>query len=307
MNSCALCERSAAREYRNESEMSVAVIVLTDSTSYIPANLRDELGIRVVSLQLTFGDEQMRELDITNDEFYPLMERKGIPASSQPTVGEMVEEMQRVVGAGDELCCVFISGDMSGTIANASLARDTVLRKYPQAHIAIVDSRSNSMQLGFAALAAARAARAGATLEQVVAAAEENIHRSRFVFIPRTLEHLVKGGRIGKASALLADLLKIIPVLTVENGFTSVLTKVRTRRNAIAAMVEQVVKDAGAHGLGEVVIHHINCLPDAHELAGLVKARLNAAVSIVDIGPVVGMHVGPGAIGIAYYTQGALR
>ncbi|MHB1459255.1 MAG: DegV family protein [Armatimonadota bacterium] len=285
----------------------MVVQVLTDSTSYLREGIREELDIRRVSLQLAFADVSMREVDIDNEHFYPLMEAKGIPTSSLPASGEMFLEMARVIEAGDDLCCVFISSQMSGTLESAMSVREMVLEKYPQAHIAMVDSRANSMQLGYAVLAAARAAKAGGTLEQVVQAAEDNIRRSRFLFIPKTLEHLQKGGRIGRASALLGNLLQIIPVLTIENGVVAVMMKVRTRKNAIAAMVDQLAKDIELFGLGEVVIHHINCLPDAQELATMVMDKLKAKVEIVDIGPVVGMHVGPGAIGVVYYAREAMR
>lgn len=285
----------------------MAVKVLTDSTSYLSEALRQELDIRRVSLQLAFADVSMREVDIDNAHFYPLMEAKGIPTSSLPASGEMYQEMLRAVEAGDDLCCVFISSAMSGTVEGAQSVRKMVLEKHPEAKIAIVDSKANCMQLGYAALAAARAAKAGGTLDQVVEAAEDNIRKSRFLFIPKTLEHLTKGGRIGKASALLGTLLQIIPVLTIENGVVSVMMKVRTRKNAVAAMIDLMMKDIARYGLGEAVIHHINCLPDAKELVAMVMERLKAQVEIVDIGPVVGMHVGPGAIGIAYYTQERMR
>jgi DegV family protein with EDD domain len=281
--------------------------VLTDSTSYLNDALREEFDIRRVSLQLAFPDVSMREVDIDNAHFYPLMEANGIPTSSLPAAGEMYQEMLRVVEAGDELCGVFISSQMSGTLESARTVRQMVLDVHPDAQIALVDSKANSMQLGYAALAAARTAKQGGSLEQVVEAAKDNIRKSRFVFIPKTLEHLKKGGRIGAASALLGNLLQIIPILTIENGVVAVMMKVRTRRNAIAAMVDQLTKEIALFGLGEVVIHHINCLPDAKELAALLMQKLESKVEIVDIGPVVGMHVGPGAIGVVYYTQKAMR
>lgn len=285
----------------------MAVKVLTDSTSYLSDARLQEFDIRRVSLQLAFADLSMREVDIDNAHFYPLMEAKGIPSSSLPATGEIYQEMLRVVEAGDELCCVFISTQMSGTLEGAESVRQMVLEKHPEARIAIVDSKANSMQLGYAALAAAREAKAGGTLEQVVQAAEDNIRKSRFLFIPRTLEHLQKGGRIGKASALLGNLLQIIPVLTIENGTVAVMMKVRTRKNAAATMIDLMMKDIARYGLGEALIHHINCLPDAQELVALVTEKIKARVEIVDIGPVVGMHVGPGAIGVVYYTREAMR
>jgi len=118
-------------------------------------------------LNLSFGTESMRETDIDNETFYKMMAAKGIPTSSQPSIGEMVDEMISVVEMGDSLCCIFLSSEMSGTLSTAQLAKEMVLEKHENAKIEIVDSRSNCMQLGFAVIQAARAAKAGQTLEQV--------------------------------------------------------------------------------------------------------------------------------------------
>lgn len=285
----------------------MAVQVLTDSTSYLGGKIREELSIRMVSLNLSFGNDSMREMDIDNESFYRMMASKGIPTSSQPSVGELYNEMLRVVEAGDSLCCIFLSSEMSGTLSTGQMAKEMVIEKHENAQIEIVDSRSNCMQLGFAVILAARAAKAGKTLEQVKGAALENIKRSRFLFIPENLEYLKKGGRIGGASALLGNLFKIIPILTVENGKTSVLTKVRTKKNAVLAMIDKMLQDISDYGLGEVVVQHINCLDEAKELANVIKEKLKVNIGIADIGPVIGLHVGPGTVAIAYYTERAMR
>jgi DegV family protein with EDD domain len=287
----------------------MAVKILTDSTSYIANNVLEELDIRRISLSVKFEDEAFKEIDIDNESFYDKMGRKGIPVSSQPSVGEMKEEMIKVVENGDSLLCVFISSEMSGTYSSAHMVREMVLEEYPQAQIEIIDSRSNCMQLGYAAIVAARAAEEGKPLQEVKTAAEANIRRSRFLFIPDTLQYLKKGGRIGTAGALLGSILKIIPILTVEDGKTSVLTKVRTKKNAAAAMVEKMISDVNTYGIGEISIHHIDCISEAKELVSMIKEKLGSEIDmqICDIGPVIGLHVGPGAIGIVYYTQRDMR
>lgn len=285
----------------------MTVQVLTDSTSYLDEELRKELDIRIVSLSLSFGEESIREVDIDNERFYKMMEQKGIPTSSQPSVGELYDEMSNVAAKGDDLCCVFLSSDMSGTCVTAQVAKNMVLEKYEQAGIEIIDSRSNCMQLGFAAVMAARAAKEGKSLAQVKEAVLENVRRSRFLFIPANLEYLKKGGRIGGASALLGDIFKIIPILTVENGKTSIMKKVRTKKNAVLAMTDKLLQDIREFSLGEAVVVHINCLNEAKELAKVINEKLKATIKIMDIGPVIGLHVGPGAIGIVYYTLKAMR
>ena len=285
----------------------MAVQILTDSTSYLGEEIRKELNIKMVSLNLSFGNDSMREVDISNDRFYKMMASNGIPTSSQPSVGDMYKEMLEVVEKGDSLCCIFLSSDMSGTLSTAQIAKEMVLEKHENTMIEIVDSRSNCMQLGFAVVMAARAAKAGKTLEQVKEAAIENIKRSRLLFIPENLEYLKKGGRIGGASALIGNLFKIIPILTVENGKTTILMKVRTKKNAVLAMTDKMLQDISNYDLGEIVVQHIDCLDEAKELAKVIKDKLKVNIDIMDIGPVIGLHVGPGTIAIAYYTLKTMR
>ena len=285
----------------------MTVTILTDSTSYLSEKIRKELNIKMVSLNLSFDNDSMREVDIDNNRFYKMMATNGIPTSSQPSVGDIYKEMLDVVEQGDSLCCIFLSSEMSGTFSTGQMAKAMVLEKYEDALIEIVDSRSNCMQLGFAVVMAARAAKAGQTLEQVREAALENIKRSRFLFIPENLNYLKKGGRIGGASALIGNLFKIIPILTVENGKTTILMKVRTKKNAVLAMTDRMLQDISENGLGEIVVSHIDCLDEAKELTKVIKDKLNVNIDILDIGPVIGLHVGPGTIAVAYYTLEDMR
>jgi len=286
----------------------MAVKVLTDSTSYIDESIKEELGISVVSLNVIFGEERsMKEMDIENKGFYESLDQKDIPTSSQPSVDEMYHTMKSVVEQGDDLFCIFLSSKMSGTYANAHIAKDMVIEKYPQGKIEIIDSKSNCMQLGFAVMVAARLAKKGASLEEIKVAVDENIERSRFVFVPHNLEYLIKGGRIGGASALIGNLLKIIPILTVENGETAVFKKARTKTKAVAVMLDKFIKDAYKYSIKEVCVHHINAFEEAQQLAKKIKEKLNIQVTISGIGAVIGLHVGPGTVGIVYYTENALR
>lgn len=285
----------------------MAVQILTDSTSYIHKDIQRELGIKIISLNVIQGYDSIKEIDIDNGTFYKNLDQQEIPSSSQPSVDELYQMMLGVVEEGDELVCVFLSSKMSGTYASAHLVKEMVLEKYPDGKIEIVDSKSNSMQLGYAAIIAARLASKGGTIEEVKQAAQENIKRSRFVFLPDNLEYLIKGGRIGGASGLIGNLLKIIPVLTVEDGETTVLKKARTKARAVNVMLDKLIEDAQAYGLKEVCVHHINALEEAQALASTIKEKLNIIPVISDIGAIIGLHVGPGAIGLVYYTQKDMR
>lgn len=285
----------------------MAIEIVTDSTSCMGKDLREKYNIKILSLNVTFDDESFKETDISNDVFYKKMEEKGIPKSSQPSLDDMCRVMKEAAEKGNDMLCIFISSEMSGTYSTAHIARNMVLEEYKNAKIEIVDSGDNCMQLGFAAISAAKAAKEGKSLEEVKAAAEENLKKSRFLFIPENLVYLRKGGRIGGASALIGNILKIIPILTVEKGVTTVFGKVRTKKKAVAAMLNKMFEDIKAFGVGEIVVHHINCYEEAKELANEIYNRLNIKPLICDIGPVIGLHVGPGAIGIVYYTEKELR
>ncbi|SHJ87810.1 EDD domain protein, DegV family [Anaerobranca californiensis DSM 14826] len=282
----------------------MAIKVVVDSTSYIPKGLREEYDISVIPLSVVFSDGPVLETEITNEEFYSRLEQEDeIPKSSQPMIEDVYNLFESIVKNGDEIIGVFISSEMSGTFSTANMVKEMILDKYPKAKIELIDSRSNCMQLGYAAITAARAAKEGKSLEEVVQAVKGNIKRSKFVFIPDTLEYLRKGGRIGTAKALLGSLLQLKPILTVIDGKTDVITKVRSKKKAIEKMVEIFLEDIKKYGLGEVIVHHINCEAEAKELANTIKNLIDKGVDICSIGPVIGVHVGPGALGIVYYTK----
>lgn len=284
----------------------MALRVITDSTSSIPADMAEGLPLQVVSLTATLGGVTRREIEMTPDEteaFYRRMRETGeFPTSSQPSVAEIVGAFEDAVAAGDEVVGVFISSLMSGTFATAQMARDQVLERHPGARIELVDSRSNSMEVGFPALAAARAAASGMTIEQAVAAAEHKIARSRWLFVPATLDYLRMGGRIGAASALVGSLLDIKPILTVVDGRTASFRKVRTRARALAEIAAYFADDVAEKGLGDVVVHHIHDEATASQLATAIEPVVGRPVRIVPLGPVVGLHVGPGSLGVVYWT-----
>lgn len=290
----------------------MAVKVITDSTSYINEDIRKKLEIERICLNVSFEDETFKETEISNEEFYKKMEQKGIPASSQPATAEIEDKLRAIVSEGHSALFVVISSKMSGTFDSVSVIKNRVLEDYPEAEIDVVDSTSNCMQLGFAAIVAARAAKEGKSLQEVKQCAEENINRSRFLFIPDNLTYLKKGGRIGGASALIGNFLKLIPILTVENGVTTVVTKIRTKKKAIETLIERVISDISQFGLGEISVHHIDCIDEAKEVVSMLEEKLRELnlkvdISICDIGPVIGLHVGPGAMGIVYYTKRNLR
>ncbi|MBU3180930.1 DegV family protein [Clostridium psychrophilum] len=286
----------------------MAVKIVTDSTSYINSNLIEKYDISIVSLSVIFEKEEFKEANIKNESFYGKLEKSSsMPTSSQPSLDEMYSTIERQIQNNNDVVGVFLSSDMSGTYSNACIAKRMIIEKYPNATIEIIDSRSNCMQLGFAALVAAKAAKQNKSIDEIVNLVKDNIKRSKFMFIPSTLEYLKKGGRIGGASALLGTIFQIKPILTVVNGRTELFNKVRTKKRAIQTMIDEFKEDITKHGLGDVMIHHINDVEGALVFAKIVEECVGRKIDIAPIGPVIGTHVGPGALGIVYYTETDLK
>lgn len=282
----------------------MAIKIVTDSTSYISDEYIKKYDIKLVSLNVIINGVSSREIDIENEVFYEeIKNSKEIPKSSQPIPEEMLNTFREIVKDGDSIVGIFLSSKMSGTYSNANMIKDMILEDYPDAEIHILDSKTNCMQMGFAVIEAARTASEGKSINEVINAANHVINNSRFLFTPETLEYLKKGGRIGGAAALFGNVLQIKPILTVVNGETSVFKKVRTRKKAIEEIVKTVLEEIESKGFGDIVVHHINCQEDGLKLAKALENKLGKKVEIQSIGPVIGVHVGPGSIGIAYYTK----
>ena len=282
----------------------MAIKLVTDSTSYIPKELIEKYDIRISSLNIIVNNKSYRELDLDSTDFYKMLEESDdIPKSSQPSLEELTNIFKEIVENGDDIVATFISSKMSGTYSSAHLVRDMILEEYPNAKIEIIDSQTNCMEMGFSVLEGARAASAGKSIKEVVDAIKAVNVRSKFLFAPDTLRYLKKGGRIGGAAALFGSILKIRPILTVVDGETSVFDKVRTQKKAIDIIVNKVLSDVKEKGIGELIVHHINCEEKGRELAKRLSEELNVPVGIQSIGPTIGLHVGPGCMGVAYYTK----
>lgn len=277
--------------------------IVTDSVASLPSSVAEEFGIDVVSLFVNDGERHEADVDIDLASFYRrLADMKQLPTSSQPSVESLVQAFQAAVTRGSDVLGVFISSKMSGTCETALLAAKMVREQYPAATIEIIDSGSNSMEEGFVALAAARAAQAGDTVEGCIRTALETARRTRYLFTPSTLEYLRRGGRIGGASALLGQLLQIKPILTVQRGETETFAKVRTHGRALAEMARVFADDVAQRGLEQVVVHYIGDKDPADRFAAeFIEPIAGGSVMVVPVSAVIGLHVGP-AVAIAYET-----
>lgn len=282
----------------------MTIKIVTDSTSDIPEKMVEKQEIAILPLYIVMNGEIKKDIDWKNEDFYKAMESSvDFPKSSQPSVEEIYRTFEDIVKNGDSIIGIFLSSELSGTYSTASIVKNHIIEKYPKAEIEIIDSKSTSMQMGFLATEAVKAVKEGKNMKEVVQKINQIKSSSRFIFTPETLEYLHKGGRIGGASALIGNLLSIKPILTVVEGRTTVYTKTRTRKKAIEVLVKKLHEDMQDNIPGGVMVHHINCEELGKELAERIKIELGMEVPIQSIGPVIGTHVGPGSIGIAYWWK----
>jgi len=272
------------------------VRVVTDSTADLPPSLAEELGITVVPLLVLFGHEALRDgIDLTTEEFFErLTVSTQLPRTSQPSIGDFQEVYQRLARDTDRIVSIHLSAKFSGTVETARLAADNLRDR---CRIEVIDSHSVSMGLGMAVLAAARAAREGADLEEVAAAARSASGRLGVAVTLETLEYLRRGGRIGRAAAFLGTLLHVRPILTIRDGEAYPLARARSRARALA----QVYELAMSHpDIEEVAVMHANSPQDAEALAARVRAEHpQVPVHMGHLGPAIGVHGGPGIVGMA--------
>lgn len=273
------------------------VAVVTDSTADLPLDLAEELGLRVVPLTVSFGDEDfISRITITDEEFYERLERSDVlPTTSQPAPAWFEEAYQDCADDGlDAVVSIHLSSELSGT---CDVARQ-IARSAPLP-VEVVDSREVSGGLAFAAIAAQRRASAGGTVDEVVAAARDAIARVRTFVVVDTLDYLRRGGRLSGAEAFVGSMLRVKPLLSVSEGRVELEERSRTWGRALNRLAARVEEHAGG-GTADVMVAHALAAERAEEL----WERLGSEVDIgerfeVIIGPVVGTHTGPGSIGVA--------
>ena len=275
----------------------MAVAVVTDSSSDLPTDLAARHGIEVVPLSVRFGDEELVDRrDLTPAQFWARCAASPVlPETAAPAPGAFQAAYERAAERGaDGVVCVVISSKLSATMSAASTAATALGDRLP---VRVVDSRSVTMGLGMIALAAARAAEAGGSVDDVAATAEGLVPRTRVYGTLDTLENLKKGGRIGAAQALLGSLLSVKPVIEVRDGAVEPGPKQRTRARALAWLADKVAADNPA---GEVAVISGEA-PDLDTLCELLSRHLpRERLVIADLGAVIGTHAGPRTIGVAY-------
>lgn len=278
--------------------MKQSIRIVTDSTADIPEALRSELGIEMVPLKILLNSETYRDaVDLKAAEFYAkLPSCSTLPTTSQPSPAEFIEVYEKLKEEGaDTVISIHLASALSGTHQSAVLA-SSMLEDGPA--VETFDSRSASYGIGMLAVAAAEAARQGKSKEEIVQLVEEMRKETRLYFLVDTLEYLQKGGRIGKAAALVGSLLNLKPILSIsDEGVVYSVDKARGQKKAIARIVELLEKDYAGRPIHLTMAH---CNAEEAAVQALEKSITDhfdvKSIRYTIIGPVVGTHAGPGAL-----------
>ena len=271
------------------------VAIVTDSTSYIPAEISRRLGISVVPLQVQWNGQTYEEADPNAVDVLEALRRGELATTSRPSPERFTSVYEKLAKEGaSEIVSIHISSSMSGTSEAASLAV-----KSASIPVHIVDSRTVGMAMGFGVIAAAQAADDGLSGIEVVAVAKKRIEATNIFFSVAKLENLRRSGRISRGASLLATALAIKPILTVEDGHVVAEERVRTQAGAIKRLQEMAITATKSRAV-DVAVHHLGAADLAESFAKELRKVLSGVgeVVITEVGAVVGTHVGPGAIAV---------
>ena len=278
------------------------VAVMTDSTAYIPEHIRNEKGIHMVPLSVVFGSESYREeIDISTEEFYEKMKQhKELPTTSQPSIGDVVKKLEELAEEYDAVISVHLSSGISGTFQAVVSAGEMV----EGIDVYAYDSEASCFVQAFYCLEAVELAKQGRTPEEIIARLDEMKQTMKAYFMVDDLTNLMRGGRLSNAQAIVGSLLQIKPILHFVDKKIVPFEKIRTRKKAINRIMGMLEEDAAKGKDLRVSFIHANNEQSAIELEKQFKEKYpEIETSISYFGPVIGTHLGEGAIGVGWYEK----
>lgn len=283
------------------------VAVITDSTACLPADLTSRYGITVVPVELTHRGRVYRDgVDITPTEVYELLAReKTLPTTSAPPPGAYLEAFQRLSRTASEAVVITVSSSFSHTYDSVCAAVEMAREIHLDLTIKAIDCLTAAGAQGLVVLNAARAAAAGKNLEQVIEAIKLSMSSVHLIAFLDTLHYLARGGRVPQAVAWAGNILKIKPIMQIKpgSGQASLLTKVRTRKKAIEQLLAETRRRVDSRPVHAIVMHS-SSPADADYVKQRLTTELNCAEALVsDFTPVMGIHTGPGLLGVAFYEE----
>jgi DegV family protein with EDD domain len=274
------------------------IALVTDSTANMPPAMVAQYQVHVIPVRIQWDEETLVDgVDISATQFYErLVKSKSIPTTSQPSAGDFMALFEQLAQDHDGIIAPLISSGVSGTVNSA----ETALQTFSQVPVEMIDTHLAAGAAGLVVETAARAIAAGKDLKAVRAAVDSVRETVKVYFVVDTLKYLHKGGRIGGASRYMGTALDIKPILYLDdNGKIDALEKVRTKKKAIERIIELAAEHVGA-SKARAVVMHANAPEEAERVRGQVATRMDCEqVDIYEIGPAVGVHVGPGAIGLS--------
>lgn len=277
------------------------VALVTDSTSYIPKEIREKLPITVVPQVVIWeGVTYEDDVTITTDQFYTrLRTAKVMPTTSQVSVVNMHKAYSTLLEQGYEVLGMFVSSKLSGTFQSAVLGRDQLVSGKEK--VEIIDTETTAMAMGFQVLAVARAAQDGASMADCKQLAEKARNHTGVFFAVNTLEFLHRNGRIGGAKRFLGTLLNMKPILTVQDGHVEGYEQIRTKNKALDRVVDIVAEICVGKAPIRIATLHADAPNDAKYLLEKITPILNQVESVfAAVSPAVGANAGPGTVGLAY-------
>ncbi|MFD1780000.1 DegV family protein [Fredinandcohnia salidurans] len=276
--------------------------IVTDSTAYIPLELREKLNIHMIPLSVVFGNESYREeVDITAEAFYDeLKARKELPTTSQPPTGEFVELFEKLSKENDAIISIHLSSGISGTYQGSVTAGEMV----EGVKVYSFDSEISCIVQGFYALEAAELTNEGKSADEIVARLEEMKQTMRAYFMVDDLTNLQRGGRLSGAAAFVGSLLQVKPILNFEDKVIVPFEKIRTRKKALNRVFELFDEDASKGVPMRAALIHANIEEEAKQLKAEVEKKYPHVEFLLSyFGPVIGTHLGEGAIGLGWYMK----
>lgn len=277
--------------------------IVTDSSVDLPPEIVRELDISVVPLSIHFGDKTYIDgEDIDAATFYRMLKTETAhPRTAQPPAGRFEQVYQTLAAAGHQIVAITLAATLSGTFNSASLAA----RNLPEAHVTVIDSGTVTMAMGSLVIRAARMGREGATVEEITSTVHDMMPRLNVCLMVETLTYLQRGGRIGRASSLAGTLLNIKPIITLRDGVVTPLKRVRTHSKAVQEMVGLAAEQ---QPIEEMYVMHTGVPDEAAEFAAMLQPLYDGrGVPALPLGPVVGVHIGPGCLGVATLRGNASR
>lgn len=279
----------------------MSIAIFTDSTASIPKEYVEKYAIQVVPQVIIWnGQTFFDEIDMTTDEFYErLPKEKNLPTTSQASAGTFKELFDPYVRQGTPILGLYVSAGLSGTYQSAMQAK----AEFPGAQLEVFDSKGAAMTLGFQVLAAARMVEQGKNIQEILATLDTLKENCGVIFVVDTLEYLHKGGRMSGTKRLLGTVLNLKPLLHLQDGHIKLLESVRTKKKAVARMLDIIEERISGKDFVRLSPLHAAAPNEAVELLDKLTRRFDSVEMIPSVvGPVIGTHVGPGTIGVAYST-----